>query len=84
VSLEEVPVRFAGTILLPSDDVQQFLWLPDFDRSGGVDISDLLELLASWGECAALPATCHASLNGDSAVDVNDLLKLLDAWSNSP
>lgn len=49
--------------------------LGDLDNSGGVDVSDLLILLASWG----LTHT-SADLNGDGTVDVSDLLILLSNW----
>ncbi len=56
--------------------------LVDIAPSGGdglVDVSDLLALLASWGECPA-DEPCPADLNGDGVVDVSDLLDLLGNW----
>ena len=77
---ETVPVRFAGTILVPSDAIEQFEWLADLDENGAVDITDLLALLDAWTGCPDLPATCHADLNGDGLVGIDDLLQLLGDW----
>ncbi|MCH2149347.1 MAG: hypothetical protein MK095_07925, partial [Phycisphaerales bacterium] len=71
----------AGTMLIPGADLEQFSWLPDLDESGVVDVMDLLEIIAGWGECDALPATCHADLNGDGMIAVEDLLQLLSDWN---
>ena len=48
----------------------------DIDFSGGVDVADLLALIASWGPCEACPADFDAS----GSVDVTDLLTLIAAW----
>jgi len=53
----------------------------DLDGDGDVDVVDLLELLAAWGECPDPPADCPADLNGDGVVDVIDLLTLLGNWT---
>ena len=76
-----IPVRAAGTILVPADHVVSFDWLSDLNASGSVDVSDLLIMLEQWGDCDNLPATCHSDLNGDGLVEVDDLLQLLDEWS---
>ena len=81
VELSEVPVRFAGTMLVPADQVQQFDWLSDLDESGQVEVRDLLAILEAWGECADLPSTCHADLTGDGQVGIDDLLQLLEDWT---
>ena len=81
VDVTAVPVRQAGTMLIPGADLEQFSWLPDLDESGVVDVMDLLEIIARWGECDALPATCHADLNGDGMIAVEDLLQLLSDWN---
>jgi hypothetical protein len=47
----------------------------DLDGDGTVDVSDLLALLAAWGEIGV-----PADLNGDGVVEVSDLLLLLGAW----
>ena len=47
----------------------------DFTGNGGVDIDDLLQLIAAWG------ATSGAEdLDGNGAVDIDDLLILISAW----
>lgn len=48
----------------------------DLNGDGNIDISDLLLLLAAWGENPGH----EADLNGDGNVDVSDLLLLLSAW----
>ncbi len=50
----------------------------DLNGDGVVNVSDLLILLGSWGECED---ECPADLNGDGVVDVSDLLILLANWS---
>jgi len=47
----------------------------DFDGSDEVDVTDLLFLLAQWGEDAG-------DLTGDAITDVSDLLTLLAEWGN--
>jgi acetyl esterase/lipase len=54
----------------------------DLNGDGAVDVADLLELLAAWGDCARpCPPACAADLDGSCAVDVGDLLILLADWS---
>lgn len=48
----------------------------DFDCSGAVDVTDLLQLLGAWGPCPG----CLEDLNGDGIVNVSDLLQLLSRW----
>ena len=47
----------------------------DFDGSDEVDITDLLFLLAQWGEN-------EGDITGDSITDVSDLLVMLAAWGS--
>jgi hypothetical protein len=47
----------------------------DLDDSGTVDVSDLLQLLAAWGNAGG-----EEDLDGSGTVDVFDLLQLLAAW----
>ncbi len=54
------------------------LW--DLDANGSVGVSDLLELLASWGPCKG----CPADFDGNSDVGVSDLLALLANWGPCP
>jgi len=51
----------------------------DLDCNGAVDIADLLELLAQWGDCPA-ESECSGDLDGSGTVDVSDLLMLLANW----
>jgi len=48
----------------------------DLDADGTVDTTDLLALLASWGDCDG----CPADINGDGLVNTTDLLTLLANW----
>jgi hypothetical protein len=47
----------------------------DFDGSGAVNVTDLLQLLGAWGQSGG-----PEDLNGDGVVNVLDLLVLLDQW----
>lgn len=49
----------------------------DISDDGNVDVTDLLDLLASWGTCGA---PCPADTNNDGDVNVTDLLDLLAEW----
>lgn len=48
----------------------------DVDGSGGVNITDFLELLAGWGPCPA----CSADVDCDGSVGIADFLSLLSNW----
>ncbi len=52
----------------------------DLDANGSVGVSDLLELLASWGLCK----DCPADFDDDGSVGVSDLLALLANWGPCP
>jgi uncharacterized membrane protein len=55
-------------------------------RDGVVNVSDMLALLTSWGDCVNI-ADCPADLApgvGDGSVSVSDLLELLSAWGLCP
>ncbi len=52
----------------------------DLDANGSVGVSDLLELLASWGPCKG----CPADFDGNNEVGVSDLLALLANWGPCP
>ena len=47
----------------------------DFDMDGGVDVDDLLTIIANYSQ----PGTPY-DLDGDGAVDVDDLLELISAF----
>ena len=47
----------------------------DINEDGNVNVTDLLEVVASWGEC-----TCPADINGDGEVNVTDVLIVISGW----
>lgn len=51
----------------------------DISGDGIVDITDLVVLLALWGDCG-YPFNCPADLNGDCITNVRDLLVLFANW----
>ena len=51
----------------------------DINCDGSVDVSDLLAVIAAWGDCKP-DADCPEDVNGDGTVDVNDLLAVIGAW----
>ena len=51
----------------------------DVDCDGVVDVTDLLAVIAGWGECPAADP-CTADTNGDGMVDVTDLLAIIASW----
>lgn len=55
--------------------------LGDLNGDGVVDVVDLLELLAQWGDCPPPPAECLGDLDDNAVVDVLDLLILLGNWT---
>ena len=62
--------------------LNQCVSLPaDLDDDGSVGFTDLLILLASWGDCPDPPAECPADLDGSGGVGFGDLLILLASWS---
>jgi hypothetical protein len=52
----------------------------DTNGSGTIDVTDLLAVIAQWGECPSTPAPCGADLNVDEVVNVSDLLAIISAW----
>jgi hypothetical protein len=52
----------------------------DVNGDGVVNTSDLLALLAAWGDCPDPPEECPADFDGDGDVDTSDLLTLLANW----
>ncbi len=58
----------------------------DINRSGAVDVADLLTVISNWGPCPACPAACSADImplgNTDSQVNVSDLLKVISSWGS--
>jgi hypothetical protein len=54
----------------------------DATGDGAVNISDLLAVIAAWGDCPLPPPPlgCPADLDGDGTVRVNDLLIVISNW----
>lgn len=52
----------------------------DVDGSGSVDVTDLLAVIAAWGDCDG----CSADTNDDGVVNVTDLLAIIAAWGPCP
>jgi len=50
----------------------------DFDGSGAVNVSDLLDLISAWGSCDS----CPQDFDGNGYVDVIDLLELISFWGD--
>ncbi|MHC5115261.1 MAG: hypothetical protein ACYTGP_12630 [Planctomycetota bacterium] len=53
----------------------------DLNGDGVVDILDLLDLLAQWGDCPDPPDPCPGDLDLSGDVGINDLLILLANWT---
>ena len=54
----------------------------DVGGDGTVGVTDLLAVLAAWGDCPdPCPPLCNADVDGNCAVDVNDLLIVLANWT---
>jgi len=53
--------------------------LGDLNNDGSVNVSDLLILLAAWGDCP-IKGDCPADLDVNGSVDASDLLILLANW----
>jgi WD40 repeat protein len=53
----------------------------DVNGDGLVDMLDLLQVLADWGDCPPPPVECPSDVNGDGVVDFLDLLLVLANWS---
>jgi hypothetical protein len=54
----------------------------DFNDDNYVNVSDMLQLIESWGVC--WNKSCDADLDNDNLVTVSDLLLLIDAWGTCP
>jgi hypothetical protein len=54
----------------------------DLNDDGRVDVTDLLQILATWGTCPKPPTECPEDIDGSGFVDVGDLLAVLAAWGN--
>ena len=54
----------------------------DFNDDSYVNVSDMLQLIGSWGAC--WNKSCDADLDNDNHVSVSDLLLLIDTWGTCP
>lgn len=58
----------------------------DINKSGAVDVADLLTVITNWGPCPACPAACNADIAPagatDQQVNVGDLLSVITSWGN--
>ena len=52
----------------------------DINGDSNVDVTDLLEVINSWGPCPGGPASCPPDIDGDGTVEVDDLLLVLSNW----
>ena len=56
----------------------------DVNDDGVVNTADLLQVIAHWGPCPAMPAGCSADVspppNGDGQVNASDLLMVINNW----
>ena len=48
---------------------------------GTINVTDLLAILADWGNCPIPPALCPADVDNSGVVDVSDLLLSLANWT---
>ena len=74
------PIGLGGSGL-SVDVLRRTAVLGDIDGDGQVGFSDLLQILAKWGdECG----DCPEDLNGNGVVDFEDVLTLLANWTGTP
>ena len=89
-TLKENSHPFTGT--LTREDIVRILSAPidcdaeepcpsDVNGDGFVDVTDLLEIVGTWGPCG-IP--CNGDINGDGTVGVNDLLEVVGTWGVCP
>jgi T5SS/PEP-CTERM-associated repeat protein len=78
--LPELPAGFDWEIAQDEHDVALMVVEAlhgDINDDGHVNTTDLLLLLAAWGECDG----CPEDINGDGVVNTTDLLTLLANWT---
>ncbi len=76
---------FVGTRLMPRAATPRSIAFRrmeagDVDDSGEVGFADMIEVLAAWGACPALPETCLADVDRDGDVGFSDVLLILANW----
>jgi glucose/arabinose dehydrogenase len=52
----------------------------DVNGDGDVNTTDLLNIIAAWGDCSG----CSADINGDGVVSTSDLLAVIGEWGTCP
>jgi hypothetical protein len=81
-----VGITHSGTLLCNGDWTQPsvaFLLEPVWPIEGDtncdqqVDTDDLINVILSWGPCAA----CPSDVTGDGTVDANDVIEVIMSWS---
>jgi hypothetical protein len=65
-----------GLLCLANPVWLQHTMFGDLDGSGSIGMGDLLQLIASWGDCDS----CLSDLNQDGNVGTPDLLTLISLW----
>ena len=74
-------ITFNGSnVAVAEDDEPEPQCEGDVTPNGRVDVSDLIVVLAQWGE---VPPSL-ADINNDGFVDVQDLLIVLENWGDCP
>ena len=68
-----------AVVMIDRGDIEPKCIAEDINCDSVVDVSDLLLLLAAWGDCDDC-GDCPADINQSCNVDVSDLLQLLAAW----
>jgi hypothetical protein len=56
-----------------------FFCMGDIDASGEVNVTDILQLIADFGDCNGIDS-CFSDVNNDGRVNVSDLLLLIGDW----
>jgi hypothetical protein len=51
--------------------------LGDVNCDGVVNITDILSIISSWGDC---PAVCNEDIVPDGTINVSDLLQVIGNW----
>ena len=75
INADIIGFRIAGTVTVAPNGIYG-----DVNDDGTINVLDVLDVLAAWGNCpAGIP--CSADVNGDLTVNVLDLLEVLASWS---
>jgi hypothetical protein len=56
----------------------------DVDGSGGVGVTDLVNVILAWGVCPPPPMACPEDVDGDGVVGVTDLVTVILQWGACP